>query len=409
MADLIVGRVGTDVTLRVQQIGRQAGPRGELVDIAGVLMGTTVAEATRLRDELAALAAMPHSIIPVTYATDPTLDGYYRLVGADVEAVARDAPLFDGGYLPYSLTVEKVGVEGEVEVEDVLVGTVRTNSHGVDSAEAEPWIGVPSGYYMLATSVTNPTLLSRTAADGTVTVIRDVAYSDRPRWGIAPADWYRQACTVQVGGYIRAGLAAPNTPADWQLSNGLVRIRPSGTNLRWDIDVYDGTAWDTGKSWLLEVGGSEITGSWSAVTILRNDPEAAAIRLVRRTLTFDFLVRRGSRYIEAVISYNGTGSFKVRRVTAEAATAVTPTGATSAPAIRATSNDSQGNRYVIGTSLAHTQDLTGGGITWTNVSTFDFFVGAEIGGSAAQAGDTAEDLTLQYLGYVTERIVPVRR
>ena len=409
MADLTVGRVGADVTLRVQSVERRAALRGEVVDIGGVIIGTSVAEAQRIRDELESLAAMRHTVIPVTYTTDPTVDGYYQLLGVDVAASAQEAALFDGGYLPYRISLLKLGVEAEVMLQSVLTGTVRSNAHGVDSIEAEPFLGLPPGYYDLETSVTNPTILTRTSADGAVAVVRDVAYTDRPIWGLDPAGWYKAAATIKVGGYTRAGLACPNSPTDWELSNGLIRVTPNGTNLRWDVATYDGAAWDAAKTWQLELAGSEITGAWTSVTILRNDPEAAAIRLRRRTLTFDFLVRRGSRFVELTVTYNGTADMKVVRSTAEAATSVTPTGATSAVAIRATNDDGDGNRYVLGTSLAHTEDLTNGGITWTSVSTVDAFIGAEVGGSAAAAGDTAADLALHYLGYLAEQVVAVRR
>lgn len=270
-------------------------------------------------------------------------------------------------------------------------------------------IGLPPGYFMLTTATTNPTLLTRAAEGGSVTVVRDVGYGDRPTWGIAPADWFKAACQVKVDGRVRAGLACPNVPGSWELSNGLVRVTPNGTNLRFDVATFDGTQWDTAKTWRVDVGGSEISGVWSAVTILRNDAEACAVRLVRRTLTFDFLLRRGSRFVEVVVTYNGTTSLGLAVVPSEAATAVTPTGATSPPAIRATNNDTAGNRYVVGTGAAHTQDLTNGAITAANTSQLAAFVGAEVGGSGAAAGDTAEDLTLQYLGYLAERIVPVRR
>jgi hypothetical protein len=78
-------------------------------------------------------------------------------------------------------------------------------------------------------------------------------------------------------------------------------------------------------------------------------------------------------------------------------------------ALRATSNDGNGNRYVMGSSKATTKDTTNGGLDFASTKTFDFFLGAEIGGSGASANDQAADQCLQYLAPFTEVVRAVRR
>ena len=406
MAVLTIGRVGLDPVTVDDPTGiRVRSRRGSrIVTIAGDLAAASLADTLALRDELAATVDATKSV-PVTWTGDSRLDGFWipRAAAMSVESLQAS------GWVPFDMDLEFVGTSADVQMQSVITAAVRSNAHGVDASEAEFWLALPTGWDQFDDGQVAPTFLTRSGVDA-VTVVRDVATSTHPTWGIAPANALKGAATIKVSGYVRAGLSCPNSPDNWELSNGLVRVTPNGTSLRWDVATHDGTQWDSAKTWRLFVGGSEITGSWSAISILRNDPEACAIRLVRRTLTFDFLLRRGSRYVELIVTrYAQAASMKVVKATAEAGTSITPTGATSAVAVRATSNDADGNRYVLGSALAHTQDLTNGGITWSNITTVDCFIGAEVGGLSAASGDTAADLALQYLGWVGERVVAVRR
>ena len=78
-------------------------------------------------------------------------------------------------------------------------------------------------------------------------------------------------------------------------------------------------------------------------------------------------------------------------------------------AIRATSNDGDGNRYVIGSSKTNTADTTNGGIDFASTSSFDFFISSEIDGSSAQTQDQAGNQCLQYLAVSNEQVRPIPR
>ena len=123
-------------------------------------------------------------------------------------------------------------------------------------------------------------------------------------------------------------------------------------------------------------------------------------------------LRRGSRFVECV--YHWTGSAVIlrvgRNVTEASSVMDTPTGATGPLGIRATSNDGDGNRFVVGTNVAHTNDLTNGTLVTTAAANVHrFFIGSEIGGTGAAANDDDTDLQLQWVGQFNERTRAVLR
>jgi hypothetical protein len=78
-------------------------------------------------------------------------------------------------------------------------------------------------------------------------------------------------------------------------------------------------------------------------------------------------------------------------------------------AIRATSNDGDGNRFVLGSSKTTTQDTTNGGLDFPSTTEFDFFISSEIDGSSAQTQDQAGNQCLQYLAVSNEQVRPIPR
>ncbi len=407
---LTIGRVGLDVDFDdPEAFSGTAGPGGRSITLSGTALGATLAETKALRDELVALAALPGGAVPITWDGDPTIDGYYRIVSANFDVRA----LHDRGFIPFSMTAEREGSDGERLWRSKIVGTVLGNDHGVTEAEAAPFHAPPRGSYGYNPGATIPSFVTRTGSDGAVRVYRDVSLAADPFWSVAAASFYSGAGTVRVSGVDLAGIAAPNTPNDWRLSNELVRVSPNGTGGRLDVAHHDGTQWEPAKVWRIQVGGTDV-GQWDAVAVLRNDAEAVAVRLTRDVsaggeLTLDLLLRRGSRFVVGLLTRHAAATLKVVLATAEVGEAITPTGASSAVAIQRTTNDSDGNRYVVGSARSFTNDLTTGGLSKASTTTLGFFLGSEIGGSGAAAGDDTGDLALQYLGNVTEHVIGMAR
>jgi hypothetical protein len=298
-----------------------------------------------------------------------------------------------------------------------MSGTVAVNDHGVTEAESAPYHAPPRGAYGYDTGATTPSSLARTGAGGAMSVFRDVDFSVNPYWSVAVGGYYDGAVAVSMGGRERAGVSALSTPTDWVLENELVRVTPNATNARIDVEHHDGTSWETAKTWrFMHSGGSEHSNGWESVAILRNTAEEAVLRLTQGIdvggglygaglFTVDLTLRRGSRFVTGYYSRSVSDTLGVELVTAEAATAVTPTGASSAVGLRASVNDAGGNRYVLGSARSHTQDLVQGGLEKASTTTLDFFIGSAIGGSGAVAGDTPGDLCLQYLGALAETVI----
>lgn len=410
-AILTIGRVGLDpVNLDdPETYSGSAGSEGHVLTLAGTALGGTLAETKALRDELLAAAGLAGTIVPITWTADTTIDGFYQITAATFDVQA----LHDRGFIGFSVNAKRVGSEGGVIFRSKIRGTVLANDHGVTEAESEPFHAPPRGFYGYNPGSTIPSSLSRTGAGGAMTVFRDVDFTVDPWWSVSPANHYAGGAQVAVGGYARAGVVAPNTPNDWELSNELVRVSPNGTGGRIDVEVHDGTSWETAKVWRIQHSGADV-GQWDAVGILRNTPEETSIRLTRDVgaggeITLDLSLRRGSRFVTGYLVRHASATLKIVLASAEAGSTVTPAGASSAVAIDATVNDGDGNRYVVGSAKSFVNDLANGGLSKASTTTLDFFVGSEIGGSSAAAGDTSEDLCLQYLGLVAENVIGAPR
>jgi hypothetical protein len=141
------------------------------------------------------------------------------------------------------------------------------------------------------------------------------------------------------------------------------------------------------------------------LTILRNDPEQAQIRLTYPStpgrLTVDLLLRRGSRFVTGVIKRHSAATLGVARTAAETAAAVTG-------GLRATAADADGNRFVMGSTRNLTTTTSTASIAKAVVTSLDFYLGHEVGASPA-SGDAAADLFAQYLHAGGETIRVVRR
>jgi hypothetical protein len=411
MSILTIGRVGlAGVDLDdPEQLTGASSPAERGIEISGTALGSTLAITKGQRDELIAVANLPEPAVPVTWTGDPTLDGFYRIKNSSFDIRA----LHDRGFVTFRVSAQYVGAAGEIVFRSKVVGTVLANDHGVTEAESAPFHAPPLGHYAYNPGSTVPSSFTRTGADGAITVYVDVDFAVSPFWSVSPANYYAGAARITVDSTLRAGLTCPNSPDDWQLENGLVRVTPNGSGGRLDVEHHDGTSWETAKTWRIQSGGSDV-GEWDAVRILRNTPEECSIRLTRDVssggeITLDLSLRRGSRFVVGYLRRHASATLKVVLASAETGQNVTPAGASSAVAVERSSNDGDGNRYVVGSARSFTADLATGGLSKASTTTLDFFIGSEIDGSSAASNDTSEDLALQYLGTLSEREIATPR
>jgi hypothetical protein len=409
MPILTIGRVGLDVDLDDPEQLRDTVTTTRRITIRGTVLGSTLAETKALRDELGALIDR-NQFVPVTWTGDASLDGFYLPRSVSIETRS----LNESGFVPFQVGLDRIGTDGDLVFRSKRIGTVLANDHGVTEAESAPFWAPPRGADAVDLGSSIPGSINRTGSGGAMRIWRDLSYAAELYYSTAAAGYLNGRSRIETGTTLRerAGLTIANDVADWRLENELVRVTPNATSGRIDVSHHDGTSWETAKVWKFLADAGE--APWEYVAVLRNDPEEVAIRLSKGVTTggistLDLGLRRGSRIVTGHFTRFAAATLGVELATAEAGTAITPAGASSAVAVRKTTNDGAGNRYVVGTSKSHTADLVNGGIEKASVSSLDFFVGSEIGGTGAIAGDQAADLCLQYLGHVSERTIAVRR
>lgn len=346
------------------------------------------------------IPALMGSLVPVTFTNKAGRNGYYMVtdVGAQMNNQPGQVITVD-----WNLSLERAGSEFEVDLESRLSGaTARNNSF---SATGERWHAPPIAAYGYWSGSSQPSTVTRTGADGAVTVYRQLAAAVNPRWACPPASYGgARARFVDANSIERSGVNYSVPATGWELSNSLVRVKPLNSGGVLEVSCWSGGAWQT-KAWDLLVNGVSI-GTVNAVTVLRNQYDTVVVRLLESQapgrVTIDLLMRRGSRFVEVYVQAEFSSTLKLVRASTEAGTAGTGY-------VAATSNDGASNRYIIGSAKTFTADTTIGGISVSSAVTLDAFIGAVVGGGSAAAGDQAANLYAQYLGSPSEVVRAVRR
>lgn len=415
---LRIGRWGDDVEIESPATWRDQSLAGQLqtVRVTGDIVAGTLAEMQAARTELLEQVG---ATIAATDSQDSTRDGFYRLLDADLDLVT----LIDVGYVTWRATLERIGSSGQTEFQSLITAAVMANDHGLIASELAAFHAPPIGHVAYRTNASAfPTARQRVTADSATAMdwYDGIDITGDPSWSIEPGNYYLGAARIYVSGRLRTGLDVPNDPADWELSNGLIKITPGTTtgasNGRINVATYNGTTWDTALSYSIWYDATTEIPGWNYISVLSNEPDEVRFRLVRdandtegsRAHTLDLALKRGSRYLWAKYSWNGdVQDIQVGRTTTDAAAAITVTGQTSSPGI-VDSVATDSNKYVIISPRTHTQDLTNGKVTRAASTIMPFAIGAEVGASPG-AGNLAADLVKQYLLHVSENVRAVRR
>jgi hypothetical protein len=395
--DIQLGRI----PLRETFTATEAGGDDRTLDLAGQesYPPLTRAQVIARHD---GINSLPEGVVmPITFTDKPERNGYYTVKAASSEYTEQRTDVVTA---TWKVTLERVGSDSETDLQSRLTGAVRLNDF---SLAGERWHAPPIGHYGYYTGSSNPTSMTRTGADGAITVYRTVPANYSPRWGCPPTAYLTGRVKVTTTASQEVyGADVPLAAAGWALSNGLVNVTPSASATL-DVQAYTGGAWHS-KLWNLSVSGSggSIT-TWDAATLLRNDPEMAILRLIKsqnpgRT-TLDLTLRRGSRTVEGYLQTGTSTTLAAYRSTLE-----TNTSAAASGYVVATANDSDGNRFAAGSARTFTAHPNGGVIK--NAATaMDFWIGVVAGGGSAVSGDAALDLRNQYAAAMPEAIYGVRR
>jgi hypothetical protein len=318
--------------------------------------------------------------IAVTFTDKPERSGYYTVKSAGATYTEQRTELVTSDW---KVSLERIGSDSETDLQSRLTGAIRLNDF---SLTGERWHAPPIGHYGYYTGATNPTTMTRTGADGTITVYRGVPANVSPRWGCPPTAYL--AGRVRLTGAASQevyGVDVPVAATGWTLSNGLVNISPSAS-ASFDVQAYTGGAWHS-KLWNVSVAGSgSSVTTWDAATLLRNDPEMAILRLMKsqspgRT-TLDLTMRRGSRVIEGYLQTGTSATLAAYRTALETNTSVAASGY-----VTATADDSDGNQFACGSARTFTAHPNGG-IIRSAATSMDFWIGAVTAGGGGTTLNT---------------------
>ena len=401
------------------QISYTGGGTERSYVISGVLAHTSATgldldENKYIRDELVSMSNSDY-FYPFSYTGDTTIKGYVKVESANI-----DVTRYGGTGFAYNVTLKWLGNPGEMRFESQFSGALIENNHSISSSDSQ-YFAPPAGAFSVhipsVGTGTAPAIEDRVASYSTGTSTLKFFSSGTLRnnnieFECNPEDYLKGAVKISTNGKVRNGTYSTNLNVDQAvIENGLVKLElvNSNTQSRFKTSLWDSDDWRSVKEYAVSKGSSESEwDGWNTVQIIKNYPECGTLRFSSQAntdgsgrLIFDVSLRRGSRYFSLVVSSYGTADeIHIERTTAEAATAGTGY-------IVATTNDSEGNKYILGSPNTITNDLTNGGIHLT-ATQMKAFVGYVFNGTSAAGQNTADNMRDAYLDFVYEYVRTIR-
>lgn len=395
---ILLGRMRMREDLTVAETGSLDGDRSLALSGQESIPRLSAARVVRQREDFLTLAG---NFVTVSFQVKSYLNGFYFIdnVSGTVEDWDDDLLVFR-----WACNLARIGTESDIDIESRLSGSQsRQNNFGVTGVRSHsPAIG-HSSYWTDAT-VTSAVL--RNSEEGEVRLYQGLGLDMSPRWTVTPENYgggrTRFLDNLEVE---RAGESARLGADSWELSNGLVRVRPLTINGVLEVSAYTDGIWHP-KSWDILFDGNSV-GSFDFCSILNNQYEMTSVRLLKSMtvgrLYVDLILRRGFRFLEIYVQSEYGGTIKVQRGVVEAGTNALP------GTIVAASNDGDDNQYIIGSSRTFVPDIVSGGLSIAATAVLDAFIGVLADGTSAIAGDQAMDLRAQYIGAPNELVQGVRR
>lgn len=339
------------------------------------------------------------SLVSAVWEEKYQRNGYYTVSSASGAVVDRRPQGI--ATVEWKISLQKHGADTDIDLESRLSGAVRQNDFAL---VGERWSAPAVGAYAYYTGSTAPSLLTRATTDGPITVYRGIPAGVNPRWGCDVGDYLRGRVRILSLGTERVGSAHPLATDNWEMSNGLVRVRPLTADGSIEVASFTAGAWHP-KSWWIDIGGVQVT-SWDSASVLQNDLERCVVRLAAARSPvgrayLDLTLRRGSRIVEGYLQRGDSGTLSVYLASAETCTDST------SYVVRST-NDGDGNRVIAG-SARNFDPHANGGLIRTSQTSMDFWLGVVAGGGSAVSGDQATHLRDQYIGALPEVVAAVRR
>lgn len=414
MSELTLGRIGvTNSPIRPNDWVEAGGE----ATLRGVLVGADDDETEALRLQAIGYPHPGESWVPLASDDRPELDGLYQVLGVDV-------PLEDASprILEPTWRLRRAPAGRPLFVGERSHGGVITNAHSITAGSVTPWIAVPdaAAAFHLGSDATAATVRSGV----TDLVFRapgaQLCFDASSRYVLPEPDWYSGAAELLVGGFLTVGEQTLDAPTDWEISNGLIRVKPNASHLL-TIETHNGSAWEPATPQKFDVGYWTDTpfgaGAWvptfpaSALHVLRNSPVECAVRLVvpfapvtdaAQVVTVDVSIRRGSRFARIVIKSGYSTRWGLTIGSSGGATADSTHG------IRRSADDANGNRWFAYCAQANSRELTDRRIVLTSPATAaSFFAGQVIDYASASAPDDLASLKAQGFAGDSTEIVEV--
>ena len=371
-------------------------------------------EVKYIRDEMASMAKYG-VFYPLTYTGDSSLKGYCK-----IESSSVDISRYGGAGVRYSISGEWLGNPGEIRFESQFSGALLDNDHSITSSTSQFFAVPEEAFSVHIPSVgtgTAPAVETRIASYGAGTA--NLKYfsgsairANNVEFECNPSDYLKGAVKISTNGKVRNGLLSPNDNVDQAvLENGLVKFElvNSNTQSRFTISLWDSDDWRSVKEFAVSKGTSQDEWlGWNTVQIIKNYAECATLRFTSQAendgsgrLTFDVSLRRGSRYFSLIVhSYGNADEIRIQRTTTEASSSGTGY-------IVSSTNDSEGNFFILGSPNTFSEDLTEGGIYLT-ATQMKAFVGFCFDGTSAAGENTADNMRDSYFDYLYEHVRVIR-
>lgn len=349
------------------QIGRVTGIQspstirqdGEVLRLGGEFV-VDPAAGVALAQQLMGYPNQDEQVVPFIYdatAVGGLLDGLYVVEGTDIDWTKLAAGLFS-----WSATLAAIPGKQAAILQVLCRGALRSNAHSITTA-ANPWVAIPGA--AVALDFAHGDDGSALTETGAVTYFIDSSgsglYDSYVSYSVPVADFYDAACLLQYttdsGSTWKTvvGRQILNDADGWRASNGRVRVSivTGDPRVEW---------WDSGSG-LWEATDFEIfydgSGAWTpnTVTVLRNSPECVAVRVhlthsTGRGTYWDLTVRRGATWVEGFASAIDSDFWGLWRSASE-------NGANITAGVEAAAANAAGNKFVMLTTVAKTNDISG--------------------------------------------------
>lgn len=411
MAVFQIGRLFSDYDVDITR-SSWAGSRWSVSGDV-VLPGANRAdEGVAIRDQIIGMNGNPDEpFVAVQWSEDPTLDGFYRLVGVRCEGGQM---FLTDGLLSWSAELDRVTAGQSAPLESICSWQLLTNNRSVtagtySAVDVTQW-AVPGEAFEVGASGTvsgsETSLVGSpdTIATGFGTVYRvgnnvTLPASGIWAWSVDPGDYYEANCLVTTDFGAATDQKVFGRRSDrstnWVVSNGMIRFfvdAAASNTLR--VEKWTGAAWTRVNSTNFRFEYDTSAVEYEAMTILRNSPECVAVRLACRwsgafimRVYIDLTIMRGSwmvyGYLSVPSNFAGYGKAAIETTGSVASTAITG-------GFRATSADASGNQLIVVTGTPACTDTVASGKTETTAVTGSLSFGlsaAETGGSTLVAGE----------------------